>query len=105
MTKLAIITKEQHRDIYGKFYADSMYFNPVLDKDGNIVISEQEVNQLDNKELPWVADLVLKEPTDILKTDWTKEQWLTYEKEQAELRASELAAELEKLKTAEIKPK
>lgn len=99
MTKIAVISKERGREIFGKVYADTMTFNPVLDKDMNIIISEQEVNQLDKKEYPWIeTEVILKEPSEVLKTDWTKEQWLTYEKAEAEKRALELQAELDKIK-------
>jgi len=57
---MRILTKEQFKLIAGEQYAKDSYFNPVLDADGDIVISEEEVEQCDN-EFKWVKDLPQKE--------------------------------------------
>lgn len=98
MTKIVILTKEEHRLLYGQEFTKDMTFNPFLDPDGNICISEQEVNQCNIKEFEFIKSKTLVEQSEVLKTDWTKEQWLTYEKAEAEKRALELQAELDKIK-------
>jgi hypothetical protein len=93
--KIAIITKEQHREIHGQLYSDNMYFNPILDKDGNMIITEQEIDQLTNLNYTWVADLTKVEKDSQLKT-LTKEGWLLEDKAKLE---SELSKLQDKLKT------
>ena len=58
---MRILTKEQFKEIAGKEYTTDAYFNPVLDADGDIVISEEEVKQTTNSELEWVKELPFKE--------------------------------------------
>lgn len=81
--KIAKINLEQHRGIYGKTFATDSYFNPTLDKDGNIFISEIEVQKADKTEFPFLDEVVLKEPAEILTA--TDEEW--YAKYKAELEA------------------
>lgn len=57
---MRILTKQQFQLIAAKQYAQDSYFNPVLDADGDRVISEEEVDQCDN-EFAWVKDLPQKE--------------------------------------------
>ena len=38
-----------------------VFFNPILDVDGNWVISEQEINQCVNNEFYWLKNLKLSE--------------------------------------------
>ena len=100
MSKIVVITKEQHRAIYGKEFTTDMIFNPFLDKDGNICLSEEEYNQLNVQLYPDIKALTLKEHYEVLKPEnWTKDQWIAYEIAEAEKRK----LELEKLKTTEIK--
>ena len=57
---MRILAKQQFQVIAGQQYSKDSYFNPVLDADGDIVISEEEVEQCDN-EFAWVKDLPFKE--------------------------------------------
>ena len=56
---MRILTKEQFKLIAGKEFAKDSYFNPVLDVDGDRVISEEEAEQC--TEFEWVKDLPFKE--------------------------------------------
>lgn len=87
--KIAIITKEQHREIYGQLYSDSMYFNPVLDRDGNLIITEEEINQLTNLNFTWVSSLIKVEKDSQLK-ELTKEEWITEDIKELEKLLAEL---------------
>jgi hypothetical protein len=93
--KIAIINAEQHREIYEQLYSDNMYFNPILDKDGNMIITEQEIDQLTNQNVAWVSSLIKVEKDSQLKT-LTKEEWLLEDKAKLE---SELSKLQDKLKT------
>lgn len=57
---MRIVNKQQFVEIAGQEYAKDSFFNPVLDADGDHVISEEEVDQCDN-EFAWVKDLPQKE--------------------------------------------
>jgi hypothetical protein len=57
---MRILTKEQFKQIAGKEYSKDLYFNPILDSDADIVISEEEAEQCDNEFL-WVKDLPKKD--------------------------------------------
>jgi hypothetical protein len=93
--KIAIINIEQHREIYGQLYDGVTTFNPTLDKDGNMIITEQEIDQLTNLNYTWVANLIKVEKDSQLKT-LTKEEWLLEDKAKLE---SELSKLQDKLKT------
>lgn len=101
--KIAVLTKEQGKEIFRNKYSDNLYFNPVLDADMNIIISEEEVNQIDVKEFIWATKLELKTPDEVLKGELTKEQYYELEKLEAEKRLTYLTTELDKLKQTEIK--
>jgi len=58
---MRILTKEQFKLIAGEAYAKDSYFNPVLDADGDTVISEEEAEQCDNPDFLWVKDLPFKQ--------------------------------------------
>jgi len=58
---MRILTKEQFQLIAGEGYTKDMYFNPVLDADGDRVISEEEAEQCDNPDFKFVKDLPFKE--------------------------------------------
>lgn len=58
---MRILTKEQFIKIAGKEFAKDSYFNPILDADGDIVISEEEVEQCTNPDFQFVKDLPQKE--------------------------------------------
>ncbi|HRC16036.1 MAG TPA: hypothetical protein PLY25_10180 [Bacteroidia bacterium] len=55
------LTKQQFTQVAGKEYAPDSFFNPVLDADGDRVISEEEVKQTTNPDFEWVKDLPFKE--------------------------------------------
>lgn len=59
MYKVAIITEKQKELIDGEVYKDEMTFNPILDGNGNWVISEQEVRQNENKNYKFINELKL----------------------------------------------
>lgn len=92
--KVAKINLEQHREIYGKEFKKDEQFNPALDKDGNIFISEVEVNGMSNVDYPWKTELELVEKPELLKS-LTKEEWLVFDKQETEKRLQELNAKIE----------
>lgn len=98
--KIAIITTEQHRDLFDKEFTSGVTFNSFLDKDGNICISEQEIEGCDKSEFTWVKDLTKVEKDSQLK-DLTKEEWLLEDKAKLE---AELLKIQDKLKPIDIKP-
>lgn len=51
---VAKLTHEQAIGIKGVFFSGASCFNPILDADGNYIISLEEVEQSDIK---WVKDL------------------------------------------------
>ncbi len=59
MSLVAKITVEQKNQLVGKLYSSDCFFNPVLDADGNWVISEIEVKGNTNPEVNWVNSLPL----------------------------------------------
>ena len=56
--KVAFITEQQAQELVGKKFYQSMYFNPVQDKDNNWCISEQEIFYNDNADVWWVSNLI-----------------------------------------------
>lgn len=89
MKKIAIISVQQCRELYGRQFASGEWFSPTLDKDGNIFISEQEVERMDPVQFPWKNTLVLKDHSEVLK-NFTKDQWLEFDKIETEKRLAEL---------------
>lgn len=67
IAKLTIVQKNL---IAGQQFTPGSYFNPIQDINDKWVISEEEVNQCNNPEFPWVNDLQLSEylpkPADLL---------------------------------------
>lgn len=55
------LTKEQFQLIVGQELTNDSFFNPVLDADGDRVISEEEADQCDNPDFKFVKDLPFKE--------------------------------------------
>lgn len=96
MIKRATISIEIHRDVYGQEYHDGMRFNPFLDKDGNICLSEQEINQITNPDYTHLKSLELKEPTEILK-EFTKEEWIAFDLAETEKRLAELTIKADEI--------
>ncbi len=56
---VAIITSDQKTSLLGEKYDGIQFFNPILDIDGNWVISEEEINQCTEEDCLWVKDLEL----------------------------------------------
>lgn len=96
--KYATIKIETHREVFGQVYHDGMKFNPFLDKDGNICLSEEEISQISNKAFLALKQLPLKEPSEILK-ELTKEEWIAFDKAETERRLQELTTKLESIET------
>lgn len=55
------LTPEQAEELKGVQFIQDNYFNPVMDKNGNYIISLEEVEQCD---IEWVKDLprIIYEP-------------------------------------------
>jgi|688.fasta_scaffold194106_4 hypothetical protein len=51
---VAKLTPEQAEQLKGTEFAPDSYFNPIVDKHGNYIISLEEVEQCD---IEWVKDL------------------------------------------------
>ena len=62
---VAKLTKEQAEQLKGKEVVKDNYFNPILDADGNYIISLEEVEQCDIK---WVKTLPQIEYKQIINT-------------------------------------
>ena len=58
MIQVAKITQEQAEQLQGIEFVKDNFFNPILDADGNYIISLEEVNQCD---IDWVKELPLIE--------------------------------------------
>lgn len=56
---VALLTEAEKDQIYGQQYAPDSYFNPILDADGNWIISTQEQEFCTNPDFQWVKDLPL----------------------------------------------
>lgn len=78
MTKRIVITVETHRAVYDQEYAPREKFNPFLDKDGNICLSEEEITKIQNPEFFFLKQQEAKEPEEIEK-NLTKEEWIQYD--------------------------
>ena len=53
---VAQLTQEQAEQLKGVEFVNDNFFNPILDADGNYIISLEEVNQCD---IDWVKELPL----------------------------------------------
>jgi hypothetical protein len=69
--KVAILNFEQHRQLIGQRFTDSMFYNPVLISSGYIILSEQEIDQTTEQSLLWVKDLPLVELDTLTPPDTT----------------------------------
>jgi hypothetical protein len=96
--KRVIISKDLARKLRGIEFTKGNTFNPFLDEDMNICISEQEINQITNEDFLFLKDLVPKEKDEILKDFKTEKEWIEHYKLEAEKEAQRLSAELEKIK-------
>ncbi len=68
--KIGIITEEQKDLLIGKKYNNDIYYHPILDYNGNWVISEEEISLSD---IDWVKNLILTdyEPQIVLSISGT----------------------------------
>lgn len=75
--KAIIITIDEARELFGQQFAKDCYFQPVLDADGNIIISELEMRKADKTKFPFLTNREndLKDPGEILKGQ-SYEDWL-----------------------------
>lgn len=62
---IAIVTPDQAKELRGQWYAPDSYFNPCQLKDGDWFISQEEIDQNENEDFPWVEDLLLINFTDL----------------------------------------
>lgn len=58
---VALLTTEQKDSLVGVEYAPDSFFNPIQDKNGNWIISLEEVEQCVNTDFMWVKELPLIE--------------------------------------------
>ena len=63
--QVAKLTKKQAEQLKGVEFVKDNFFNPVLDADGNYIISLEEVEQCD---IEWVKSLPLIEYKQITQT-------------------------------------
>lgn len=61
MTQVALLTEQQKDSLVGVEYAPDSFFNPIQDKNGNWIISLEEVEQCVNTDFMWVKELPLIE--------------------------------------------
>jgi hypothetical protein len=52
-----LLTEEQKDQLIGKQYSPDSYFNPILDADGNWIISKEEILYCTNEEFSWIQYL------------------------------------------------
>ncbi len=65
---VGLLTEIQKQTLIGERYNNDSYFNPVQDKDGNWIISIEEINFCTNVDYLWVKDLPIIEWTGHYKT-------------------------------------
>lgn len=63
--KVHLLTPEQAESLMGQLYGSVMSYNPILDGNGNWVLSTQEADQTTNADFLWVKSLPL--------IDWVSE--------------------------------
>lgn len=54
---MRLLTQEQKEQLEGQLFDGVQLFNPILDADGNWVISEEEVNQCTCEDFGFIHDL------------------------------------------------
>lgn len=64
--KVALLTIPQARQLWHKQLAELTFFNPVIDKNGNVLITEDEINKITNPDYNWVKSLTLIEHDEVL---------------------------------------
>jgi len=63
--KIALLTIKQVRQLWQQELAPDWTFNPIINKFGNVFISEQEIAAITNPAFDWVKLLTLVEETDV----------------------------------------
>ena len=61
MIQVGLLTELEKDALMNQLYASDSYFNPILDKDDNWVISIEEMEQCVNPDFIWVKELPLIE--------------------------------------------
>jgi hypothetical protein len=59
MKQVAKITEEEKEKLIGRQFMTDVYFNPIQDLNGNWVISKEEIDQSEDKEIISFKDLRL----------------------------------------------
>jgi hypothetical protein len=59
MRQVAKITEEEKEKLIGRQFMTDVYFNPIQDANGNWVISSEEIDQSEDKEIISFKDLRL----------------------------------------------
>jgi len=60
MRQVAIITEEEKDKLIGRQFMTDVYFNPIQDANNNWIISSEEIDQSEDKEIISFKDLRLK---------------------------------------------
>ena len=71
MRQVAIITEEEKDKLIGRQFMTDVYFNPIQDANNNWIISSEEIDQSEDKEIISFKDLRLN--THQAKIDLTDE--------------------------------
>ena len=58
---VALLTLEQKELLQGRSYGTDLFFNSVQDRDGNWVISREEIENCKLQEYSWIKELPLSE--------------------------------------------
>lgn len=95
--KRVIIGRDLARKLRGQFYKEATVFNPFLDEDMNICISEQEIEQITNKDFEFLKSMLPKDKSELLKNFTTEKEWIEYYKQEADKESARLDAELKKI--------
>jgi len=54
---IRLLSSLQAQALFGQYFAPNSQYNPILDGEGRLVISEQEVQQTTNPDFLWVKTL------------------------------------------------
>ena len=55
--KVYLLTEEQKESLTGKCYFNGTFFNPIQDADDNWIITKEEIEMAEYKDILWVKDL------------------------------------------------
>jgi hypothetical protein len=62
--KIALLSIPQLRQLYHQELASGWFFNPIINKFGNVLITEEEINRITNSNFNWVKLLPLLDELD-----------------------------------------